>query len=608
MKKFFKIVLIIGLAGIILPLEGCSNLKEIFPFLNQPPFIISNPLTTIEENNLYSYQIQAEDPEGDVLNYALVIYPEGMSINRETGLISWLPDHQQIGVHQVIVEISDGRHNIQHHFEVEVINLNDQPQIISYSPTDLNITIAEGEAIKFEIQAHDLDKDSTLEGKWFVEGQLVSYSSIKDNELKITYEFISSLGDYETKTIKGLISDGELSDSIIWKINIQDITPPQTPTLNSVISPTNISPQLLSGTKEVNSSILINGIEVIALDAFTEWSYSYNLAEGINHLSITSRDLSGNESAPLVIDMKYDLNVYVDLANTSGIEDGTEIYPFNTISEGIEAALPGKSVIVSKGTYNEQIVINKDINLQGESPENTFITGNGFTGNLITLEANSIIISNFCLDGKNGTEVGIFFDGYDSIHLSNNRIINHHYGIKYLNSSPLIEGNFIDHNSYSGIEIGTGGKGQIRNNLIQNNQYGIRAYGDAAPEISDNNISNHSNSGIYCRESATPTIFDNVISCNSTGVLIDYNSTWGSAVNPDLGGGFRGSTGGNNISGNNNYGVYNKTPHPIKAENNWWGDVNGPKYPGNNSNNGDWAYWSQSNGVIDFDPWLAIMP
>ena len=607
MKRFFKIVLIIGLTGIILSLEGCSNLEKIFPILNQPPVIVSNPLTAIEENQLYSYQIQAEDPERDTLNYTLLVYPQGMSINRETGLITWLPDHQQIGVHQVIIEVSDGRYKIQQNFEVEVVNLNDPPQIISYLPANLDMEIIAGEAVKFEIQANDLDKDSFLKGKWFINGKLVSYSSAKENRIKTTYEFFSSPGDNESKIIKGLISDGELSDSIEWKIKIRDITPPQIPTLNPIISPTNVSPQLLSGTKEANSSILINGIEIIALDDSTDWSYPYYLTEGINHLSITSRDLSGNESEPLVVDIKYDLNIYVDATNTNGIEDGTETCPFNTISEGIEAAIPGKSVMVKAGIYNEQLIISKEVNLQGEGMENTFITGAGFSGSLITLEANSIIISNFCLDGQNSTEVGIFFEGCNSIHIKNNRIINQHYGVKYLNSSPLIEKNSLDHNGYSGIEIGSGGKGQIENNLVQYNQYGIRTYGDASPEISGNNISSNSNTGIYCRESATPIIFNNTIRDNSYGVLIDYNSSWGSAVNPDLGGGDSGGIGGNNISGNKNYGVYNKTNHLIKAEYNWWGDTKGPKYPGNNSSAGDWVYWNQSNGVIDFEPWLSIM-
>ncbi len=76
-----------------------------------------------------------------------------------------------------------------------------------------------------------------------------------------------------------------------------DITPPTTPTVNPVVSPANINTQTLSGAKEVNSSIRINGVERVALDGLTTWSKSVNLSEGINNFSITSKDASNNESA-----------------------------------------------------------------------------------------------------------------------------------------------------------------------------------------------------------------------------------------------------------------------------------------------------------------------
>ncbi|GAI47658.1 unnamed protein product, partial [marine sediment metagenome] len=151
--------------------------------------------------------------------------------------------------------------------------------------------------------------------------------------------------------------------------------------------------------------------------------------------------------------IEYDPNIYVDAAaNATGIEDGTETHPFNTITEGIIAVSPGKSVIVATGTYYEQLIINKSITLQGVSQDNTFIFGSGLTGNLITIEADNITITGFTIDGSGSTSIGLYFDSYSFVNINNNLIKNNKdYGISYINSAPIIEGNNIENNSRSGI-------------------------------------------------------------------------------------------------------------------------------------------------------------
>jgi len=43
--------------------------------------------------------------------------------------------------------------------------------------------------------------------------------------------------------------------------------------------------------------------------------------------------------------------IYVDASNNTGTEDGTQAHPFNTIKEGINAAVPGTQVMIKQGTY-----------------------------------------------------------------------------------------------------------------------------------------------------------------------------------------------------------------------------------------------------------------
>ncbi|GAG72546.1 unnamed protein product, partial [marine sediment metagenome] len=123
----------------------------------------------------------------------------------------------------------------------------------------------------------------------------VSSSTGSGNDSKSSWIYSASYGDYNQKIVKILVSDGELEDYVRWNITINDASPPTQPTLNTITSPTNISPQVLSGTKEVNTSIWINGTEVTLFNSSTNWSYSYNLSEGINNISVTSRDAAGND-------------------------------------------------------------------------------------------------------------------------------------------------------------------------------------------------------------------------------------------------------------------------------------------------------------------------
>jgi RHS repeat-associated protein len=53
----------------------------------------------------YSYQVQASDPDGDALSYALATAPAGMTISA-TGLITWTPDAQ--GAFSVELSVTDG--------------------------------------------------------------------------------------------------------------------------------------------------------------------------------------------------------------------------------------------------------------------------------------------------------------------------------------------------------------------------------------------------------------------------------------------------------------------------------------------------------------------
>jgi len=76
--------------------------------VNDPPKITSTPVTTATENVLYTYNVEATDPDaGDTLTYSLITHPFGMTINPNTGVVEWIPTQAQIGNNNVVVKVSD---------------------------------------------------------------------------------------------------------------------------------------------------------------------------------------------------------------------------------------------------------------------------------------------------------------------------------------------------------------------------------------------------------------------------------------------------------------------------------------------------------------------
>ncbi len=90
-----------------------------------------------------------------------------------------------------------------------------------------------------------------------------------------------------------------------------DITAPSMPNLTSHANGDYIStanPSIL-GTKEADSSIIVNGSEKVAHDGESTWTWNASLNEGENTLNIINKDGAGNESTPLTITLNVDTTI-----------------------------------------------------------------------------------------------------------------------------------------------------------------------------------------------------------------------------------------------------------------------------------------------------------
>ena len=87
---------------------------------NSTPIIESTPITTAKVGIIYTYNVNATDPDGDTLEYSLLVYPEGMIINSINGVTSWTPTEEQMGENEVTVKIKDKWHYDTQTFVVTV--------------------------------------------------------------------------------------------------------------------------------------------------------------------------------------------------------------------------------------------------------------------------------------------------------------------------------------------------------------------------------------------------------------------------------------------------------------------------------------------------------
>jgi len=87
-----------------------------------------------------------------------------------------------------------------------------------------------------------------------------------------------------------------------------------------------------------------------------------------------------------------------------------------TIQEGIDNAIPGENVFVWDGSYNENITIDKNLQLIGNGSATTVIDGFGTMNNIINITAEGVVITGFNITNS-GNRYGIWANvGGFSIH------------------------------------------------------------------------------------------------------------------------------------------------------------------------------------------------
>ncbi|MEO1230633.1 MAG: putative Ig domain-containing protein [Myxococcota bacterium] len=102
-----------------------------------PPSLGTGLLENAAEDQAYQAQLTATDPDiGEVLQFSLSGAPAGMSVDGQTGTVTWRPTQAQVGLHSVTAIVTDSAGLTDQRLTViTVAEVNDAPEITSTPPT-----------------------------------------------------------------------------------------------------------------------------------------------------------------------------------------------------------------------------------------------------------------------------------------------------------------------------------------------------------------------------------------------------------------------------------------------------------------------------------------
>ncbi|MDO8466817.1 MAG: putative Ig domain-containing protein [bacterium] len=125
------------------------NVQEaatVSPVNNAPVFVNFNPPIKARVGQLYSYDLNAIDAEGDNLTFAFVTEPSNATMSSLTGVVQWVPTAAQEGFNKFKVTVTDGKATTPIEFVVFVENVFTSPPAGGPSPSPAPVPPAGGPA------------------------------------------------------------------------------------------------------------------------------------------------------------------------------------------------------------------------------------------------------------------------------------------------------------------------------------------------------------------------------------------------------------------------------------------------------------------------------
>ena len=255
---------------------------------NNAPVISSSPVTSVDENTAYSYDVSATDADGNILTYSLTQKPNWLSINSNTGLITGTaPSVSSNSDFSITVRVSDGTAYAEQSYTLTIHDTSIPPT--NNAPV---ITVLGSNPVNIEVGHTYTDAGATATDA--EDGTLTS-SIIKTGTINTNI-----VGTY---TITYSVTDS--NSNTVTKTRIVN-----------VVSPSNHAPVITSSPITSITEGKDYDYDVSATDSDGD-TLTYSLTQKPNWLSINSNTGLITGTAPLV-NSSTNYNIIVKVSDGNG--------------------------------------------------------------------------------------------------------------------------------------------------------------------------------------------------------------------------------------------------------------------------------------------------
>ncbi len=265
--------------------------------INDKPTFSSSPITSVNQDQTYSYLVTTIDLEDDQRSF-IAVGPPWLSISDNgdgTATLTGVPDQSQVGEHQVEITVKENLSGLfeKQIYKLIVLNVNDAPEIVSKPPLEVYAT----ERYDYDIVVEDADVgqkytveiDPASHPSWLILSETSPYS-LEGNPPA------DSEGIYTIKL--RVTDDGGLSDEQIYDLKV--LPQNKRPTLGNI------------------DQIVLNENQQFQFTAemFTEIFYDEDPGDTLQFITITVLPINGEL---LLSGSPVNLNDSISVANLGNL-------------------------------------------------------------------------------------------------------------------------------------------------------------------------------------------------------------------------------------------------------------------------------------------------